>query len=209
MWRLYVTVGVTSIILNIVFCGALWTIYAWRQLYFRYPMEVFNMVFNAISAILGIGMYGLLLPVVGWPIISIEDAVRQRAEACHHHSPAVCQEYVDFLYALTWLSIVRFILWYGEFLNTFVYIARLHKVSKCEKRCWVANQYCMHSLNLALSISCVIVVAQPNFPYFLLPESELVSPFLFYYLVIVVVVFGFYTILHSPIYSFEKNFLLV
>ena len=87
-------------------------------------------IFNGIMGILGVILYSLNIPVLGWKFISIEEAV-----TCPHtYNTSQCNqvvpEYKTYLYTLIWCSNVRFIAWYMEYINTLLFNQIIDK-KKC------------------------------------------------------------------------------
>jgi hypothetical protein len=186
---------------SILFSGiglGVYTVLINLSIYSHFPREVFSMFFNSFIGVLGLILYSSNIPLLGWDLISIEDAVHERV-VCRHTD--VCSTYIDQyiqqLYILVWASNIRFIVWYIEYLNTLFFI----KLFLTRPYPSIITQYTLHTINFLLCVFCFILVTIPTFPMLVIPYANYVSPIILQCLVMFIVLYEYSTIFYSPLYS--------
>jgi hypothetical protein len=178
----------------------IYTVLTNLNIYSHFPREIFTMFFNAFIGVFGLILYSLNIPVLGWDLISIEDAVNEKVTCKEYDN---CQKYIDLyistLNLLVWVSNARFITWYLEYVNTLFFILFFLKHPYIS----IILQYTLHTINFTLCIFCFVLVVIPNFPMLVVPYANVVSPIIIQSVVMFIVLYEYNTIYSSSLYSLK------
>lgn len=190
---------VASVLFSCVGLGV-FTVLTNLNLYSHFPREIYIMFFNSIVGVFGIILYSLNIPVLGWDLMSIEDAVYEKV-TCKHDDECdtYVNQYINVLYILVYASNARFIVWYLEFVNTLFFILYFLKQPYIP----ITIQYTLHTINFILCVFCFVLVLIPDFPLLVIPYANDVSPIIIQCVVMFIVIYEYKTIYYSPLYSLK------
>ena len=177
----------------------IYTVLTNLNLYSHFPREIYTMFFNAFVGVFGLILYSLNIPVLGWDLISIEDAVYEKVTCKHDDCQQYINQYVNTLYLLVWVSNARFITWYLEYVNTLFFILFFLKQPYIP----ITVQYTLHTINFTLCIFCFVLVLIPDFPMLVVPYANDVSPIIIQSVVMFIVLYEYKTIFYSSLYSLK------
>ena len=191
---------VASVLFSCIGLG-IYTVLTNLNLYSHFPREIFTMFFNSFVGVFGLILYSLNIPVLGWNLMSIEDAVNEKV-TCKHHDDQ-CRTYIDqyinVLNLLVNVSNVRFIVWYCEYINTLFFILFFLKQPYIP----ITLQYTLHTINFILCVFCFVLVLIPDFPMLVVPYANAISPIIIQCVVMFVVIYEYRTIYYSQLYSLK------
>lgn len=179
----------------------IYTILIYTNLFFAFPNELTIMIFNAMMGVIGIVLYSLNIPYLGWEIVTIEDAVYNNIRCTSSNDECIqnIDKYKKYLYTLIWCSNSRFIAWYFEYINSLLFIMFFLKKPYLS----IVIQYLLHSINFILSIVCLIIVLLPDFPMLLIPYSSSISPIVIQCVIVFIILFQYKTIYYSKLYALK------
>lgn len=186
---LYLVVpGLLGVFLFAFYVTALLLMYYMRARFFKIPQEVGGIAINGIIGVVGFVLYSSNLPVVGaatpLPYLYTDCSF---AKACHTQWMLVTYSF---------LSTVRFLCWYAEFLTSFLFIAVFFK----QALLMTLLRYTFHGLNLSLSLATLALSSTIDFPSHEVLGGTAINPFIVQALLCVFVLFSFYFIATSPLY---------
>lgn len=157
----------------------------------KFPYEIFGMSANALIGIVGFSIYMTYLPVTGHVIWN--ESI---------HDKAICKAYADcdddvvYLGMFGFLSSLRFITWYFEFLVSFCFIMIVPKLVHL----MTLLRYIAHCINTALSLITFILAIEVQFPRRWMLGSGSISPVIIQSILLMWVIMSFWFISQSSLY---------
>lgn len=192
----YLLVGFIEALLVFPFLFTLYSIWRRKGLFLgRNRWDTLFLLVNGVAGIVGIPLCLLnVLANVEGNVVSwgeIDDCERK------------CSSFKR-LHAYIAISSFRFFAWYLEYVVAFLRIL-LSPVSKQEFLFFLVSRYFLHLSVLALSSSVVYILLTPSFPTDSVYGSSILRPIYLQCVIVLYVLFSFYSIFVSPLYQFSLN----
>ncbi len=195
MWN-YIAAIMIGTPLAVFYVVCIFFIIGTKARFSKYKYETFGMLVNGLIGVVGFFFYMMNTAVIG------ETAPMQHLVDCPANKET-CLRSRTLVIVYSFISSLRFLCWYTEFVISFVFIAYCLRYPVQ----MTLMRYTAHAFTVSASIITLTLVTLPNFPREELYGNELVTPVIVQIMILFYVLLSFISIRSSSLYQKWTNIL--